>query len=140
MRVLVLGTGGREQAIAWACRRHGHDVRLAGSIGDASANDTDLLVPGPEAALVAGATDIATERGIPSFGPTAALAKLESSKRYARELATSLGIPGPAFAGFDDADTAIAKGTLDYVTSDLSTLLGRPTTPMSSSVAAALRA
>ncbi len=108
MRVLVIGGGGREQAIAWACRYHGHDVRLAGDLGDASPDDTDLVFPGPEAALVAGVADECARRGIPCFGPTAELARLESSKTFARELATSLGIPGPRFASFDDHDTAIA--------------------------------
>jgi len=108
MRVLVIGVGGREQAIAWACRHHGHDVRLASDLGDASASDTDLVIPGPEAALVAGVADECVRRGLPCFGPTASLARLESSKSYARELATMLGIPGPRFASFDDADAAIA--------------------------------
>jgi phosphoribosylamine--glycine ligase/phosphoribosylaminoimidazole synthetase len=107
MRVLVIGGGGREQAIAWACRHHGHDVRLAPDLGAASNEDTDLVVPGPEAALVAGVADECARRGIPCFGPTAELARLESSKSFARELATSLGIPGPAFARFDDAPAAI---------------------------------
>ena len=101
MRVLILGGGGREQAIAWACRRSGHDVRLADGLGDASIDDTDLVIPGPEAALVAGAADECAVRGIPCFGPTAALAQLEGSKGYARQLADDLGIPGPAFARFD---------------------------------------
>ena len=104
MRVLVIGGGGREQAIAWACRQHGHDVRLASSLDDASTNDTDLVIPGPEAALVAGMTDLATERGIPSFGPTAEQAQLEASKGFARDLATRLGIAGPAFARFEGND------------------------------------
>jgi phosphoribosylamine--glycine ligase/phosphoribosylaminoimidazole synthetase len=104
MRVLVIGGGGREQAIAWACRQHGHDVRLASSLDDASANDTDLVIPGPEAALVAGMSDLATERGIPSFGPTAEQAQLEASKGFARDLATRLGIAGPAFARFEGND------------------------------------
>ncbi len=108
MRVLVIGGGGREQAIAWACRYHGHDVRLAPDLGDASTDDTDLVFPGPEAALVAGVADECVRRGIPCFGPTAELARLEASKTYARDLATSLGIPGPRFAAFDDHDAAIA--------------------------------
>ena len=108
MRVLVIGGGGREQAIAWACRHHGHDVRLAPDLDDASPGDTDLVFPGPEAALVAGVADECARRGIPCFGPTAELARLEGSKTYARELATSLGIPGPRFAAFDDHDAAIA--------------------------------
>ncbi len=105
MRVLILGGGGREQAIAWACRRSGHEVRLAPELGDASPSDTDLVIPGPEAALVAGAADECAARGIPCFGPTAALARLEGSKGYARQLASDLGIPGPAFARFDPATT-----------------------------------
>ena len=50
------------------------------------------------------------QRGIPCFGPTADLARLESSKAYARELATTLGIPGPRYARFqsNDHDAAIA--------------------------------
>ena len=108
MRVLVIGGGGREQAIAWACRHHGHDVRVAPELGDATATDTDLVIPGPEAALVAGTADECARRGIPCFGPTADLARLEASKSYARLLATDLGIPGPRFATFDDADAATA--------------------------------
>ncbi len=108
MRVLVIGGGGREQAIAWACRHHGHDVRIATELGHASGDDTDLVIPGPEAALVAGVADECARRNIACFGPTAELAQLESSKTYARELATALGIPGPRFASFDDADAAIA--------------------------------
>lgn len=97
----MLGSGGREQAIAWACRRHGHEIRLAGDLGDASVDDTDLVIPGPEAILVAGAADECARRGIPCFGPTAQLAQLESSKGFARDLATDLAIPGPAYARFD---------------------------------------
>ncbi len=107
MRVRVVGGGGREQAIAWACRHHGHDVRIEATLGDASASDTDLVIPGPEAVLVAGIADECARRGIACFGPTADLARLESSKSYARELAASLGIPGPLFARFDEADSAI---------------------------------
>jgi phosphoribosylamine--glycine ligase/phosphoribosylformylglycinamidine cyclo-ligase len=110
MRVVVLGGGGREQAIAWACRRHGHDVVIAADIDDVDLGATDLVIPGPEAALVAGAADRCAEAGVPCFGPSAALAALESSKGFARELATSLGIPGPAFARFGagDVDGAVA--------------------------------
>ena len=107
MRVLVIGSGGREQAIAWACSHHGHDVRLAASLGDASPADTDLVVPGPEAVLVDGVADECARRGLACFGPTADLARLESSKSYARELATALGIAGPAFARFDAAEPAV---------------------------------
>jgi phosphoribosylamine--glycine ligase/phosphoribosylaminoimidazole synthetase len=106
LKVLILGNGGREQAIAWACRRYGHDVRFAADLGDASSDDTDLVIPGPEAALVAGAADECAARGIPCFGPTAALAQLEGSKGYARQLANDLAIPGPAFARFDPTQSS----------------------------------
>ena len=103
MRVLVIGAGGREQAIAWSCGRSGHDVRVADDLGDAAPDDTDLVIPGPEAALVAGVADECARRGIACFGPTADLARLEASKGYARQLAHALGIPGPRFAHFDPA-------------------------------------
>jgi phosphoribosylamine--glycine ligase/phosphoribosylaminoimidazole synthetase len=106
LKVLILGSGGREQAIAWACRRYGHDVRFAADLDDASSDDTDLVIPGPEAALVAGAADECAARGIPCFGPTAALAQLEGSKGYARQLADDLAIPGPAFARFDPTQSS----------------------------------
>ncbi len=106
LRVLVVGGGGREQAIAWACRRHGHDVRLAPELGDASTSDTDLVIPGPEQALVDGVADRCAERGLPCFGPPASLARLEASKSWAREIATELGIPGPRWARFDGVDAA----------------------------------
>ena len=109
MRVAVLGGGGREQAIAWACRRHGHDVVLAPSLDELDLTGLNLVIPGPEAALVAGAADRCAAVGVPCFGPTAELAALESSKGFARQLATSLGIPGPAFARFaaGDVDAAL---------------------------------
>ncbi|MEM9039991.1 MAG: phosphoribosylamine--glycine ligase [Actinomycetota bacterium] len=107
MRVLVVGSGGREQAIAWACRRHGHDVAITDPFDPADAG-VDLVIPGPEAALVAGVADRCAELGVPCFGPLAALAELEASKSWARALATDLGIPGPAWSRFDDSDAAIA--------------------------------
>ncbi len=109
MRVLVIGAGGREHAIAWACSRHGHDVALAGALpDDAGPTNFDLVIPGPEAALVAGVADECARRGLACFGPTAELARLESSKGYTRTLVAELGIPSPGFARFDDADEAIA--------------------------------
>jgi phosphoribosylamine--glycine ligase/phosphoribosylaminoimidazole synthetase len=110
MRVLVVGSGGREQAIAWACRHHGHEVRVEPALGDASTADTDLVIPGPEAVLVDGIADECARRGLACFGPTAELARLEASKSYARELATSLGVAGPAFSRFDGTagDEAVA--------------------------------
>ncbi len=104
MRVLVLGAGGREHAIAWACEQHGHTVAIAPDLGDVTAADVDLVIPGPEAVLVAGAADECAFRKIPCFGPKAKLARIESSKGFARDLAHTLGIPGPAFARFEEFD------------------------------------
>src|SRR5215204_3176957 len=88
MRVLVVGSGGREAAIAWACLKHGHDVTVAPGLADVSAAEVDLVIPGPEALLAAGIADECASRGIACFGPTADLARLESSKTFARSLAT----------------------------------------------------
>ena len=59
--------------------------------------------PAPRRRLAAGIADECARRGLPCFGPTAELARLESSKSFARALATELGIPGPRFARFDEA-------------------------------------
>ncbi|HUF98819.1 MAG TPA: phosphoribosylamine--glycine ligase [Ilumatobacter sp.] len=104
MRVVVLGTGGREHAIAWACERHGHTVTLARNLGSLTADDVDLVIPGPEAALVGGAADECSFRHIPCFGPKAKLARIESSKGYSRHLAESLGVPGPVYERFEEHD------------------------------------
>ena len=106
MRVLVVGSGGREAAIAWMCRRHGHDVRVEAELPDPI--DADLVIVGPEAALVAGTADRCLDEHVPCFGPTASLAKLESSKGFTRTLASSLGLPSPAFHMACSADDAIA--------------------------------
>lgn len=110
MRVLVLGSGGREHAIAWACEQHGHTVTVAPDLGDVTAADVDLVIPGPEAVLVGGAADECAFRKIPCFGPKAKLARIESSKGFARDLAHSLGVPGPRFARFEQDDSASALG------------------------------
>ena len=101
MRVAVIGSGGREQAIAWACRRHGHSVVVAGSLDQIDLSGVSLVIPGPEALLVEGVADSCAKLGVACFGPTVELARLESSKGHARELAASLGIPGPPFARFE---------------------------------------
>jgi phosphoribosylamine--glycine ligase/phosphoribosylaminoimidazole synthetase len=109
MRVLVIGSGGREQAIAWACRHHDHEVTIAADLPDDERlrDTTDLVIVGPEAALVAGVADRCAEAGVPCFGPTAALARLEGSKGFTRTLADSLGIPSPAYHLSSSAEEAI---------------------------------
>ena len=104
MRVLVIGSGGRERAIAWACEQHGHTVTVAPELGDVTTDDIDLVIPGPEVALVAGVADECSFRKIPCFGPTSKQARIESSKGYSRHLATSLGVPGPAYERFEELD------------------------------------
>ena len=106
MKVLVIGTGGRESAIAWACRRHGHDATITADLpADASA---DLVIVGPETALANGTSDECRRRGIACFGPSAELAGLESSKSHARRLATTLGLPSPRHLATSSASEAIA--------------------------------
>ena len=108
MRVVVVGSGGREAAIAHACRRHGHDVRVAATFDPLHDGPVDLVIIGPETALADGTADRCLAAGVPCFGPTADLARLESSKAHTRELATLLGLPSPRFHSGTDADVAIA--------------------------------
>jgi len=93
VNVLVIGSGGRESALAWACRRHGHDVTIASSLAPGAR--ADLVIVGPETALADGVADECKRRRIPCFGPTADVARLETSKAFARALATTLDIPSP---------------------------------------------
>jgi phosphoribosylamine--glycine ligase/phosphoribosylaminoimidazole synthetase len=95
VRVLVIGSGGREAAIASACRAHGHYVEMAAALPDQP--QADLVIVGPESALVAGVADRCAALRIPCFGPTASLAKLESSKGFTRMLAGRLGLASPAY-------------------------------------------
>ena len=104
--MLVLGAGGRESAIAWACRRHGHHVQVAPSL-PADLSGTDLVIVGPEQALAAGVADECAARGVPCFGPVATLARLETSKGHTRALAHQLGLPSPRFLRTASAAEAI---------------------------------
>lgn len=106
MKVAVIGGGGREHAIVWACAQHGHDVELIAEADEPtrSLTEFDLVIPGPDAVVASGVADRCAAAGVPCFAPLAALAALESSKGYARDLAASLGIPGPAYARFAAAD------------------------------------
>lgn len=108
MRVLLVGGGGREHALAWAMARHGHSLWFThanpgmAALGETLLGDPlttadrlapDLVVVGPEAPLAAGLVDALQARNIPAFGPNAAAAKLESSKVFTKNLAVSAGLP-----------------------------------------------
>ncbi len=105
MRVLVIGGGGRESAIAWACRRRGHHVEVHADLP--AHPQADLVIVGPEAALVAGVADRCAQLHIPCFGPSASVARLESSKGFTRTLAATLGLPSPAFHLSSSAEEAV---------------------------------
>jgi len=107
MRVLVVGSGGREAAIEWACRQHGHEVSTEVAFDPVRHGDVDLVIVGPESALVAGTADACAAADVPCFGPTASLVRLESSKGYTRALAQQLGLPSPRFYRSDDHHDAI---------------------------------
>ena len=131
MRVLVVGGGGREHALCWAIAASPLVEALycapgnAGIAADAArvaiaAEDADgllrfareeridFVVIGPEAPLVAGLVDRLGEAGIKAFGPSAAAARLEGSKAFAKELCARHGIPTAAYARFRDFDAAAA--------------------------------
>ena len=116
MRVLVVGSGGREHALAWSlshCERldelhaapgnpgiaalaHCHPVRAddhAAIVSLARELRIDLVVVGPEAPLVAGLADELRHRGIAVFGPSAAAARIEGSKSFAKEVLEAAGVP-----------------------------------------------
>jgi phosphoribosylamine--glycine ligase len=131
MKLLVVGSGAREHALAWklACSPRVSRVFVApGNAGTAREEGlanvaltavADLLafarreaialtVVGPEAPLAEGIVDAFRAAGLAIFGPTRAAARLESSKAFAKEFMRRYGIPSAAYAAFDDADKAHA--------------------------------
>ena len=134
MKVLVIGSGGREHSLAWRLARDGATtiVSAPGNPGMAQVGDTvatdlgdvdtlvncavdaspDLVVVGPEQPLVSGLADRLRSNGIAVFGPSSAAARIESSKDWANELMHANGVPCPASRTFDDIAPAV-----DYVRS-----------------------
>lgn len=131
MNILILGSGGREHALAWAIRQNPKCDRLfvapgnAGMeplarladldilsgpavIGFCDENAIDLVVIGPEAPLAAGVADELRAAGILVFGPSRAAAILEASKAFTKEVCDACGAPTAAWARFDAAEPARA--------------------------------
>jgi phosphoribosylamine--glycine ligase len=131
LKVLVVGSGGREHALVKALLRSPQDPEVlcapgnAGIAGDAELldlaaddatgiaeaardRDMDLVVVGPEAALVAGVADELDKAGIPCFGPTAAAAHLEGSKAFAKEIMEAAGVPTARHTVVNDPEVGFA--------------------------------
>ena len=138
MNVLLVGSGGREHALAWKINQSPKldrlfiapgnagtqslgtnlqisDTDIDGLLQFAKKNDVGLTIVGPEAPLASGIVDIFADAELPIFGPKAAAAKLESSKSFAKKVMEKWGIPTASHVSFNKPDQAIAY--LDEITS-----------------------
>jgi len=130
VKVLVVGSGGREHALCLALSRDPAVASIVCAPGNAGTTQiaepvpldvsdpvavadlaeqvgSDLTVVGPEVPLVAGAVDVLSERGLTAFGPTAAAARLEGSKAFAKEVMAAAGVPTAA-----GRDHSVVQGAL----------------------------
>jgi phosphoribosylamine--glycine ligase len=137
MNVLLVGSGGREHALAWKLRQSPLLTRLvaapgnpgiaglaepvdvkvtdvAGLVALAQQMAADLVVVGPEAALEVGLADALAAVGIPCFGPTRAAARLETSKGFTKAFAVRHDVPTADYGEFTDG--TVAKAALDRFT------------------------
>ena len=133
MNILVVGSGGREHALAWKLAAPNSVSRvfvapgnagtalepkldnvaldpmdIEGLAGFAKQNDCALTVIGPEAPLVAGIVDHFTEQGLACFGPTAGAAQLEGSKSFTKDFLARHNIPTASYAVFTEIEPALA--------------------------------
>ena len=131
MKVLIVGSGGREHALAWKIAQSGMLTKLfvapgnggtgeyaesvdiasddvSGMLAFARREGIDLTVVGPEAPLVAGIVDAFQAEGLKIFGPSGRAAFLEGSKVFAKKLMRSFSVPTPPFQIFDDYEGACA--------------------------------
>ena len=130
MKILVIGTGGREHALALAASKSslvekvycapgnpgmasfGECVNVSGSdveglVTFAKENEIDLTIVGPEATLSLGVVDAFMEAGLKIFGPTKAATQVESSKDFAKNIMRKYNIPTAAYETFDDYEKAV---------------------------------
>jgi len=131
VKVLIIGSGGREHALTWVCRKsplapeitcapgNGGTSKIARNV-DISVEDIDrleefavverfdLTIIGPEAPSVAGLADRLTARGLRVFGPSAEAAKIEGSKAFAKSLMVEAGVPTAAYEIFSDSASAVS--------------------------------
>lgn len=133
MKILVIGAGGREHAIAWKLAQSARVAKVFVAPGNAGtaleegvenialdpmdfaaqlkfieANAIALTVVGPEAPLVAGIVDRFQERGLPCFGPSAAAAQLEGSKAFTKDFLKRHAIPTAGYETFVEVEPALA--------------------------------
>jgi phosphoribosylamine--glycine ligase len=131
MNILILGSGGREHALAWAVMQNPKcdklivapgnagiaqiadcaslDIEQGGAVVTfAEENAIDFVIIGPEAPLAAGVADRLREAGILVFGPSEAAAKLEASKSFTKEICDAAKAPTAAYGHFTDAEAAKA--------------------------------
>jgi phosphoribosylamine--glycine ligase len=131
MNILILGSGGREHALAWAVMQNPKCDRLIVAPGNAGIamiaecaaldiedggavvtfaeeNSIDFVIVGPEAPLAAGVADRLRDAGLLVFGPSAEAARLEASKSFTKEICDAANAPTAAYGHFTDADAAKA--------------------------------
>ena len=132
MNVLIIGSGGREHALAWKvaqdkrvekvfvapgnagtaveakCENVAIDVLAIEQLADFAENNVQLTIVGPEAPLVKGVVDLFRKRGLDIFGPTAAAAQLEGSKAFTKDFLARQRIPTADYQNFTEIDPALA--------------------------------
>jgi len=134
MNILILGSGGREHALAWAVKQNPKCDALYCAPGNAGSadvatsvdldaengsevvafcakHDVEFVIVGPEAPLAKGVADDLRDAGILTFGPSAAAAQLEASKAFTKEICDASGAPTAGYARFTELDPAIAYVT-----------------------------
>ncbi len=133
MKILIVGSGGREHALAWKVKQSSKvssvfvapgnagtaleagidnvEIQvddIAGLLSFAQAREIDLTIVGPEVPLVKGIVDQFSAAGLACFGPTAAAAQLEGSKSFCKDFMARHGIPTAAYQTFTDVSEAVA--------------------------------